>query len=182
MSISTQSAAEFSALFSQQKEPIAVVDLRTAAEVQGEHLEGCICLPVQELTPERFNAAINEAGFTNHPIYLLCQSGKRAQVAVDKLKGNTPHPLIIINGGLNGVKAAGLQVKVGSGKVISLERQVRIAAGFLVVLGVALGAAVSPYLYGVSAFVGAGLMFAGITDTCGMAMCLAKMPWNKARA
>ncbi|WP_053982002.1 rhodanese-like domain-containing protein [Marinagarivorans algicola] len=181
MSISTQSAVDFSALFNQQKGTITVLDLRTAAEVQGEYLEGCVCLPVQELTPDSFDAKLNEVGHTDEPVYLLCQSGKRAQVAVDKLQGKTQRPLVIIDGGLNGLKAAGVGVKNGGGKVISLERQVRIAAGFLVVLGVALGALVSSYLYGISAFVGAGLMFAGITDTCGMAMCLAHMPWNKAK-
>lgn len=181
MSISTQSAAEFTALFDQQKEAVIVIDLRTSAEVQGECLEGCVCLPVQELTPERFNAKLGEVGHAGEPVYLLCQSGKRAQMAVDKLQGKVECPLVIIDGGLNALKAAGVSVKSGMGKVISLERQVRIAAGLLVVLGVVLGAFVSSYFYGLSAFVGAGLMFAGITDTCGMAMCLARMPWNKAK-
>jgi hypothetical protein len=63
--------------------------------------------------------------------------------------------------------------------VISLERQVRIAAGALVLIGAALGAFVSPYWIGLSAFVGAGLVVAGITDTCGMGMLLARMPWNQ---
>jgi hypothetical protein len=62
---------------------------------------------------------------------------------------------------------------------MSLERQVRIAAGTLVLTGVALGWFVHPYLYGLSAFVGAGLIVAGITDTCGMGLMLAKMPWNR---
>ena len=63
--------------------------------------------------------------------------------------------------------------------VVSLERQVRIVAGFLTLGGVVLGALVHPGFYGLSAFVGAGLMFAGITDWCGMAMVLARMPWNR---
>ena len=66
-------------------------------------------------------------------------------------------------------------------KIISLERQVRIAAGFLVLVGAALALVVHPYFVGLSAFVGAGLMFAGITDSCGMGMLLAKMPWNRIR-
>jgi hypothetical protein len=65
-------------------------------------------------------------------------------------------------------------------KAISLERQVRIVAGFLVLLGAVLAMTIHPYFAGLSAFVGAGLMFAGITDTCGMAMMLARMPWNQA--
>ena len=67
----------------------------------------------------------------------------------------------------------------GTVKVISLERQVRIAAGSLVFIGVALGCFVHRGFYGLSAFVGAGLVFAGITDFCGMGLLLAKLPWNK---
>ncbi len=66
-------------------------------------------------------------------------------------------------------------------KTISLERQVRIAAGTLVLVGSALGAFVHPYWIGLAAFAGAGLVFAGVTDTCGMAMFLARMPWNQVR-
>ena len=64
-------------------------------------------------------------------------------------------------------------------KSIWLERQVRIAAGSLVVLGALLGWLVHPAFVGLSAFVGAGLVFAGVTDTCGMGMVLARMPWNR---
>jgi len=66
-------------------------------------------------------------------------------------------------------------------RTISLERQVRIAAGSLVLLGAVLSLLVHPYFIGLAAFVGAGLVFAGVTDTCGMAMCLARMPWNQVK-
>ena len=75
---------------------------------------------------------------------------------------------------------AGLPVVRGK-KAISLERQVRIAAGSLVLLGVLLGWLVHPAFIGLSAFVGAGLVFAGVTDTCGMGMMLARMPWNQVK-
>ena len=64
---------------------------------------------------------------------------------------------------------------------MSIERQVRVAAGMLVVLGVLLGWLIHPAFYILSAFVGAGLVFAGVTDTCGMGMLLARMPWNQQR-
>jgi hypothetical protein len=73
---------------------------------------------------------------------------------------------------------AGLPVFRGK-KAVSLERQVRIAAGSLVLLGSALGCFVDPAFIGLSAFIGAGLIFAGITDTCGMGIILARMPWNQ---
>jgi hypothetical protein len=75
----------------------------------------------------------------------------------------------------------GLPVQRDGGKVISMERQVRIAAGGLVLLGVLLAWKVHPAFIGLCSLVGAGLMFAGITDTCGMAMVLGKMPWNRRR-
>ena len=76
--------------------------------------------------------------------------------------------------------SAGLPVVRGK-SAMSLERQVRIAAGFLALLGALFGFFVHPNYFGLSAFVGAGLMFAGITDTCGMAMLIARMPWNQCK-
>jgi hypothetical protein len=78
-------------------------------------------------------------------------------------------------------QTVGLPLAQGK-KAISLERQVRIAAGSLVLLGLVLGWLVHPYFLGLSAFVGAGLFFAGVTDTCGMGMLLARMPWNQCDA
>jgi rhodanese-related sulfurtransferase len=80
--------------------------------------------------------------------------------------------------GMYAWEQAGLPVNRGKA-VLSLERQVRIAAGLLVLTGTILGTWVHPGFYGLAAFVGAGLTFAGLTDWCGMAMLLAKMPWNQ---
>jgi len=89
--------------------------------------------------------------------------------------------VINVEGGTQAWDQAGLPVVRGK-KTISLERQVRIAAGTLVLVGSLLGAFVSPWWIGLAAFVGAGLVFAGITDTCGMGLLLARMPWNQAGA
>ena len=88
--------------------------------------------------------------------------------------------MVNVEGGTLACVEAGLPVVRGK-KAISLERQVRIAAGSLVLLGVLLGWFVHPAFIGLSAFVGAGLVFAGITDTCGMGMMLARMPWNQVK-
>ena len=85
---------------------------------------------------------------------------------------------MIVEGGIGALDNAGASLQKGQGTIMSLERQVRIAAGSLVVIGVALGTLVNPWFYGLSGFVGAGLVFAGVTDTCGMGMMLARMPWN----
>jgi hypothetical protein len=84
----------------------------------------------------------------------------------------------VLDGGVNGWVAAGFPVVRGPGK-LSLERQVRIAAGALAAVGGILGAFVNPLFGLLAAFVGGGLVFAGLTDTCGMAMLLAKLPYNR---
>jgi hypothetical protein len=89
--------------------------------------------------------------------------------------------VVNVEGGTQACESSGVPVVRGK-KAISLERQVRIAAGSLVLTGVTLGWLVHPGFFGLSAFVGAGLVFAGITDTCGMGMLLARMPWNQCDA
>jgi rhodanese-related sulfurtransferase len=122
---------------------------------------------------------IEKSGKNNNCVYLLCQGGKRAEMAADQLHGKINAELVIIDGGMNAVQTAQIPLHKNGKTIISLERQVRIAAGFLAVLGVVLGSLVAPGFYALSGIVGAGLMFAGITDTCMMGMLIARMPWNK---
>jgi rhodanese-related sulfurtransferase len=111
-------------------------------------------------------------------LYVICRSGNRSSKACQKFIDAGYTNVVNVEGGTSAWDAAGLPVVRGK-KAMSLERQVRIAAGFLVLLGTVLGFLLHPYFLAVPAFVGAGLMFAGITDTCGMGMLLAKMPWNR---
>ena len=139
-----------------------VLDVRTDVE----HAEVSLKQPHHHIPLDKLNPAafIKENKIDPaRPVYFLCRSGKRATHVVE--------------GGIVACESSGIPVKKGD--VMSLERQVRIAAGALVVTGVALGSLVSPWLYALSAFVGAGLIFAGVTDSCGMAFMLAKAPWNK---
>lgn len=115
----------------------------------------------------------------DRPVYLICRTGRRAAKAAEKLAAEGFDQGVVVEGGIAAWIAAGLPVERGEAKVISLERQVRIAAGVLVLAGVVLGHFVHPAFIGLSAFVGAGLVFAGISDWCGMALLLAKFPWNK---
>jgi len=175
---STISAADFIKL-KENNSGIVVIDVRTAAEFNNEYFPGCLHFAVQQITPERFELFKSTHGIHDkQPLFFLCGSGKRAAVAVEQLDKAIPNSLVIIEGGVTQLKGLGANLKKGAGNVISLERQVRIAAGTLVLTGVVAGALLSPVLYGVSAFVGAGLIFAGVTDTCGMGMLLARMPWN----
>ena len=98
-------------------------------------------------------------------------------MAAEKLDG---HPrIVVVEGGTEAWVDSGLPVVRGK-KAVSLERQVRIAAGALVLIGSIL-TLVNSYFLVLPAFVGAGLVFAGVTDTCGMGMLLAKMPWNQVK-
>lgn len=146
-----------------------VVDVRTPAEFGGTHIEGSLAMPLDRLRPEELKGG---------DWVLVCQSGKRAATARDKLEAAGCDRLRVLDGGLAAWERAGLPVERGAG-VLPLERQVRIAAGLLVLTGVILGTWVHPGFYGIAAFVGAGLTFAGITDWCGMALLLAKAPWNQ---
>lgn len=114
----------------------------------------------------------------SQPVYVMCRSGKRGAEAQKRLAALGMNDVKNVRGGIEVWKAASLPVEKDADAVWSLERQVRFTAGSLVVLGVLLSL-VNPNFLLLSAFVGAGLVFAAVTDTCGMAMALAKMPWNK---
>lgn len=151
----------------------SVIDVRTPLEVAQEHVGGAVHIPLDELA-----ARADEVRKVAAPRLLLCRSGKRAETARRQLEGLGIGGLSVVEGGIIDYAAAGgLTEKAAVG--MSLERQVRIAAGLLVVVGVGLGWFVHPAWLGLAAFVGAGLVFAGVTDRCGMALVLAKLPWNR---
>ena len=156
-----------------------VLDVRTAAEVKAFSLPDSLNIPLHELTPERLKTEIASSGKDGSRIYLLCQAGRRAEMAADQLAGHINAELVVIEGGMDALKQTQIPLQTNGKAVMSLERQVRIAAGFLVLTGVLLGTFVNSNFYFLSGFVGAGLMFAGITDTCMMGMLIARMPWNK---
>ncbi len=148
----------------QQGEAIELIDVRTPVEFAALHALGARNVPLDRIGADDVGPGV----------CLICQSGTRAKQDNEKLGGE----LTCVEGGTAAWQAAGLPVIEGK-KTISLERQVRISAGSLVLLGVIIGILIHPGWLGISAFVGAGLVFAGITDTCGMGLMLAKMPWNR---
>jgi rhodanese-related sulfurtransferase len=154
-----------------------IIDVRTPAEFEQLHAQGAELVPLDELEPRALLASRN--GSSDQPLYIICRTGSRAAKACERFAAAGFRNAYCIEGGTLAWEQAGLPVKRGTSKVISLERQVRIAAGSLVLLGIALGFFVHPVFFGLSGFVGAGLVFAGATDWCGMAMLLAKMPWNR---
>ena len=154
---------------------VDLVDVRTPGEFAALHADAARLAPLDRLDP----AAVAAGRRNGATIYLICKAGKRAATAAEKFHAAGIDNVAVVEGGTDAWLAAGLPVVRGKG-VISLERQVRIAAGLLVLTGAVLAITVHPWFIGLSAFVGAGLAFAGITDTCGMAMLLSRMPWNSA--
>jgi rhodanese-related sulfurtransferase len=173
--MNTISAAELHERY-RRGEPVELLDVRTPAEFRAVHVSFARNVPLERLHPTALENGRN--GSRTNPVYVICHRGARGAKACAALEAAGCHRATNVEGGTEAWIAAGLPVERGQ-KTISLERQVRIAAGLLVLTGSLLGYLVHPYFIGLAAFVGAGLAFAGITNTCGMAMLLARMPWNQ---
>lgn len=159
---------------------LTLIDVRTPAEYGEMHVDVAHNMPLDRLDAK---AVASLAG--DGPVYLVCKSGGRSHKACEKLLAAGMQNVISVEGGTVACAAAGLPVVRGR-KVMSLERQVRITAGALVAIGAALAgfAPEAPVNWhaigaGLAGFIGCGLVFAGLTDTCGMAMMLGRMPWNQ---
>jgi rhodanese-related sulfurtransferase len=161
----------------QRGHAVEVIDVRTPVEYREVHAEPARLVPLDSLDPDAIMRT--RSGSRDDPLYTICHSGGRGRRAAETFHAAGYTNVVNVEGGTLAWERAGLPVVRGK-RAMSLERQVRIAAGSLVVLGTALGVFVHPGFLGLPAFVGAGLIFAGITDTCGMGMLLARMPWNRA--
>jgi rhodanese-related sulfurtransferase len=175
MNVSTLSATDFARLCNENTN-LDVIDVRTPAEFREVHLESAKNIPLHQLDPAAVMRA--RSAEDEQPLYLVCQAGGRGSKACEAFHAAGFTNVVNIEGGTKACIEAGLPVVRGPGTV-SLERQVRIAAGALVLIGCLLAWFVHPFFLALSIFVGAGLMFAGITDTCGMAIMLSYMPWNQ---
>ena len=176
MTVTTISPQQLAELCKNGK--IELIDVRTPVEFREVHVEFARNVPLDRLEPTAVVQARN--GHKDEPLYLICRSGSRGRQACEKFLAAGFTNIINVEGGTQACVEAGLPIVRGK-KAISLERQVRIAAGSLVLLGVLLGWLVHPIFFDLSALIGAGLVFAGITDTCGMGMMLARMPWNQVK-
>lgn len=176
MVINTISPRDIHALKS-SGQPVDLIDVRTPMEFREVHAEYARNLPLDTLDPAKVMLTRNAEA--NRPLYVICRSGGRASQACEKFVTAGFPDVVSVEGGTLAWIDAGLPVVRGK-KGVSLERQVRIAAGLLAALGAALGWLVHPAWAALSAFVGVGLMYSGITDTCGMGLLLARMPWNRA--
>ncbi|MBF9233807.1 rhodanese family protein [Microvirga alba] len=150
-----------------------LVDIREADEYARERIPGA-----------RHHAFSKLQGPIAAPgaVIFHCRSGNRTATHAERLAAAATCDAYILEGGINAWKKAGLPVAQDKTQPLELMRQVQIAAGSLTLLGVLLGAYVHPGFYALSGFVGAGLIFAGVTGFCGMARLLAFAPWNRKAA
>lgn len=150
-----------------------LVDVREVFEVDAVRIEGALNLPLSRLR--------DLAGRLDHnrSIYLLCRSGSRAGSAAAVLKELGHRDILIVRGGLDAWVKAGNPIVRGFSRVWSLERQVRFTAGLMVFIGTLAGLFVHQGAFLLAGFVSVGLMFSAATDTCAMALVLAKLPWNR---
>lgn len=150
-----------------------LVDIREPDEFAREHIPGARPVPLSAFAAHDFGRD------RERTLVFQCKSGARTASNAPRLAAAPCREAYALAGGLDAWKAAGLPTDLDRTAPIDLQRQVQISAGLLVLTGVALGLALSPWFLALSGFVGAGLTFAGVTGFCGMARVLQRMPWNR---
>jgi len=152
-----------------------LVDVREADERLRERIPGSHHLPLSKLDEAEF--AVRQGG----TVIFHCRSGARTQSQSARLAAKTGGvcDAYLVEGGLDAWRKASLPTDVDRRQPIELQRQVQIGAGGLGLVGTVLGLTVSPWFFGIPLFVGAGLLFAGTTGYCGMALLLQRAPWNQ---
>lgn len=151
----------------------SLIDVREFPEYAQGAIKGSQLVPLATVEREARNWD------KSAPVILVCRSGKRATQAAESLERLGFSNVNVLEGGFEGWKAAGHPAEVSEKRPWSMERQVRAIAGSFVVVFTSLGLLVSPLFFGATLFVGAGLVFAGVTDICMMATVLGKLPWNR---
>ena len=149
-----------------------LIDIRNPDEYARAHIPCARNVPLERL--DRIEGVPE--------VIFHCRSGVRTAANADRLAACSDAPVYLLEGGLDAWRQAGLDCAVDTKQPLEIIRQVQIAAGSLVLLGVLLGFFAHPAGFGLAAFVGAGLVMAGVTGWCGMATLLARMPWNRRAA
>lgn len=154
---------------------VKLIDVRTATEFESMHIPGSYNVPLDQIGEHR--AELRDS--LREPVVIICRTGNRARQAAEQLRAAHLEHIHILEGGLVAWEASGETVRKSERQTWSLERQVRGLAGALVLVGAVGGLIIHPAVGLLAAGVGAGLTFSAITDTCGMALALARMPWNR---
>jgi rhodanese-related sulfurtransferase len=153
---------------------VKIIDVRTPAEFESAHIPGSYNIPLDQLSAYREELGQGVGG----PVVLVCRSGARASEAEKLLRAVDMPDVHIMEGGLESWEAAGLAVRRGR-QHWSLERQVRGVSGALILIGTLGSLLLWRPLIALAVFIGGGLLFSGLTNFCGMAMLLAKLPYNR---
>ncbi len=156
-----------------QQEAVTLVDVREPLEFVGEHIADAYSVPLSRFSPSQLPQTPDKT------LVLYCQSGNRSGNALQQLQAAGVEGVIHLQGGISAWKQAGLPTVKSKNAPISIMRQVQIIAGSLVLTGTLLGIFVAPGFLFLSGFVGAGLLFAGVSGTCMMANILGKLPYNQ---
>ncbi len=156
-----------------EQQSVTLIDVREPGEFAGEHIPGATLVPLSRFDPLKIPQ------IPDTQMVLYCRSGNRSAIAAQKLFEAGFESVSHLSGGIGAWKEAGYPTVSNQNAPISLMRQVQIVAGSLMLTGTVLGALVSPWFLILSGFIGAGLIFAGVTDTCMLGMLLAKLPYNQ---
>ena len=154
-----------------------LLDVRTPGEFAAAHVPGAKLIPLDQFDATAF---CRERGADGKTVYVLCQSGGRARKAIEKFQRVGFDNCVLVEGGTQAWIDAGLPVDRGESRVLPLMRQVQITVGLISAVGAGLALLVNPWFALIPLATGCGLLFAGITGFCGLALLLAKMPWNRA--
>lgn len=155
---------------------LAVIDVRTAGEFDSVHAKGATLEPLHELDEKRLLGALQSP---EQPVYILCKSGVRATQAAEKLIAAGLASPIVVEGGTDAWIAAGLPVERSGRGVMPLDRQMRCIIGSFTLGGSVLALTMDPRFVWLPMFMGAGLIFAGVSGICPMMNLVARMPWNR---
>jgi rhodanese-related sulfurtransferase len=156
--------------------PAELLDVRTPGEFASAHVPGSRLVPLDELDCAAF---LKQRGADDKPIYVLCQSGGRARRAIRKFQHAGFDGCVLVEGGTQAWVDAGLPVNRGESRTLPLMRQVQIVVGLVSAVGAALALTLNPWFAIIPLLLGSGLLFAGLTGICGLALLLTRMPWNK---
>ena len=153
-----------------------LLDVRTPGEHAVAHVPGARLLPLDDLDAPAF---LSRRPVADRPVYVICQTTRRARLAIRKFQRAGFDGCVLVEGGTQAWMEAGLPVNRGTSRALPLTRQVHVAVGLVSGLGAALALTVSPLFALLPLLTGCGLLIAGLTGFCGLAMVLAKMPWNR---
>ena len=154
---------------------VRVLDVRSGGEFDSAHIPGSFNVPLPTLSEH-----VRDLADLDHPVVLVCASGARADQARQKLDGAGKDRLHLLDGGIDAWIADGGEVTSGESETWAMDRQVRLVAGTISLVGI-VGSVFVPRAKWLSGVVATGLTFSAVSNTCAMANVLGRLPYNRGR-